>query len=394
MEYKKLHSAAKRVENGAALGEKIDATMAIIDDVVGGTLGPGGHPVLIERPETDLPPTVTKDGVTVFKAMGFTDPVQQTVFEAYRHAAERTADAAGDGTTTATILAHAIGSRMRAYCDDHPDVSPHAVVKRLERAFRDDVEPLIKKLAIPAKLGTPKGDALLLDVARISANGDADLAKAVMEAYEVTGDAGNITISEESGHSRYEVEEIQGYPLPTGYQDSCGWASSRFLNERTTARCVLKDPLFVLYHGKVVDTSVLQILLENIGARWEEGRCSGNVVIVATAWADTVLDFLAGNFEHARAINVVPLRAPQGAVEHAPLHFLEDLAAVVGAKVYAPLGSAQLSTATFEGLGGIAETKSRQGARHRGDDGRRGLAVAHGVDRNSLGSVVRLRERR
>src|ERR1035437_9233412 len=77
------------------LEKKILDTMATISKIVGGTLGPGGHPVLIERQEYNLPPLVTKDGVTVFRSLGFQDPIQQAILEAARDASVRTAQEAG-----------------------------------------------------------------------------------------------------------------------------------------------------------------------------------------------------------------------------------------------------------------------------------------------------------
>ncbi len=105
---------------------------------------------------------VTKDGVTVYRALGFDDPAAQAIMEASRDASVRTASEAGDGTTTATILSEAIVRRIKAYCEAHPSISPQRVVRRLEKAFRDVIEPTIKDLAIKADLTTPEGRKLLL----------------------------------------------------------------------------------------------------------------------------------------------------------------------------------------------------------------------------------------
>src|SRR5438270_12081247 len=106
MQYQKVKSVAKQVEvKGQALSKKVLATMKTISDLVGATLGPGGSPVIIERQELNMPGMVTKDGVTVFRSMGMDDAVSHVIMEAARDASVRTANEAGDGTTTATVLA-------------------------------------------------------------------------------------------------------------------------------------------------------------------------------------------------------------------------------------------------------------------------------------------------
>ena len=109
MEYKKVQSPAKTiVTRKQGLNEKVLKTLEVISDIVGSTLGPGGQAVLIERQEYSMPGLVTKDGVTVFRSLGFTDPVAHSIMESARDAAVRTVGEAGDGTTTATILAEAL----------------------------------------------------------------------------------------------------------------------------------------------------------------------------------------------------------------------------------------------------------------------------------------------
>src|SRR5258706_16073403 len=107
--YRKAKSVGKEVRpRGPGLEKLVLRTMGLIPAVGGGPLGPGGQPVLIERQEDDMPPIVTKDGVTVFRHLGFDDSTAEVILEAARDAAVRTASEAGDGTTTATILAESI----------------------------------------------------------------------------------------------------------------------------------------------------------------------------------------------------------------------------------------------------------------------------------------------
>src|ERR1700686_4651344 len=119
LSYRKVKSVGKKVltrQEGERLEVVVNKTMRTLRNIVGGTLGPGGQPVLIERQEDNMPPIVTKDGVTVFRHMGFEDPTAQVILEAARDAAIRTASEAGDGTTTATILSEAIVRKTNEFC--------------------------------------------------------------------------------------------------------------------------------------------------------------------------------------------------------------------------------------------------------------------------------------
>ena len=114
MDYLKIKSAGKEyLTQGPELSAKVLKTMKVISDLVGATLGPGGHSVLLERQEHNLANFVTKDGVTVFRSIGFKDPIAHAIMESARDASVRTASEAGDGTTTATILAYSIVKKDR-----------------------------------------------------------------------------------------------------------------------------------------------------------------------------------------------------------------------------------------------------------------------------------------
>ena len=358
--YQKVKSVGKDVKaRGPALEKTILRTMGMIANVVGGTLGPGGQPVLIERQEHDMPPIVTKDGVTVFRNLGFDDSTSQVILEAARDAAIRTANEAGDGTTTATILAEAIVRLTHLYCRENPRVSPQRVTRRLMDVFRTNIEPIIKSLAIKADLSTESGSALLKSVAKISANGDNALADAVMDCFNLVGDGGNVTITEVSGPSTYEVERIEGYPITgMGYEDSCGKYASKFINDPAGQRILLEKPIFVIYHGKLTEIQTLTMLMEKIGAAWQdpsrEETFRHNVILVATGFSEGVVAQLAFNFVEQTSINVVPLLAPISPVPGGQLGLLEDLCAVTGSKLFDPLSS-PLDQAELSELGTCAK---------------------------------------
>lgn len=338
MEYQKVKSVSKKIQaKGASLEKTILSTMKTISSIVGATLGPGGRAILIERQEYNLGPMVTKDGVTVFRSLGFDDAAQQCIMEAARDASVRTASEAGDGTTTATILSEAIVRLTKEFCQKNPRVSPQRVVRRLEKAFKDTIEPTIKALSVQADLSTPEGRKMLKAVASVSANGDSDLADAVMECFDLVGDEGNVTISELSGSSRYEVERIEGFPVLAGYEDSCSKFYPKFINDPGNQRVVMDKPTFLVYNGRIDEVQTIAVLLNRVGYAWQGEGFSHNLVLVAQGFSGSVLGYLATMFAEAQALNVYPLLAPQSPFPNGQLHFLEDLAAITGATLADPL---------------------------------------------------------
>ncbi len=350
--YRKAKSVAKDVlVVGPKLENTVLSTMRTISDVVGATLGPSGRPVLIERQEYGLPHIVTKDGVTVFRNLGFNDPTAHVIMEVAREAATRTVSEAGDGTTTATVLAEAIVRHTYNYCKKNPKVSSQKVVRKLETLFRDFVEPKIKKWSMKPT------DAMLHSVAKLSANGDAELADAVIKCFDLVGDEGNISIIEQSGPSHYEVQSLKGYPISMGYEESCAKFFQFFQNDKANNRCFMEKPVFILYYGAITEIQTISKLLMFIGDAWAEPERTGlekpfnhNVVLVATGFSETVLATLANNFVQGNTINVFPLLTPKSPVQNGEMHFMYDLAAVTGATVFDPL-SKPIDSASLRDLG-------------------------------------------
>jgi chaperonin GroEL len=361
LSYNKAKTAAKLITpKGDKLTKSVLDTMRIISDVVGATLGPGGRPVLIERAEQGLPPIITKDGVTVFRSLGFVDSAAHCLMEAARDTSIRTATEAGDGTTTATVLGEALVRYMHGYHKDNPKVSPQKVMRQILKTFREVIEPIVKEKSIKVNPLEPEGRKLLHSVAKVSANGDVALADAVLECFDVAGDDGNVTILEVgSGDSHYEVEQITGYPIAMGYEESCGRFLTKFINDPATQRCLLEDPVFVVYEGKITDISVVQDLMMKIGEAYNNYVTKtddgwnwkwNNVVLVATGFSDTVLGHLALNFASPLTINVFPLLVPLSPIHNGQHKFLSDIAAITAAKILDSL-NAPIQTAGLEDLG-------------------------------------------
>ena len=346
--YQKVKSVSKVMEiKGDRLTKVVLSTMKQVSDLVGATLGPGGCPVLIERQEWQQAAMVTKDGVTVARSLGFVDPIMHVLLEACRDAAVRTANEAGDGTTTATVLAEAIVRLSHEFTKKNPNISSQKVVRALQTIFQKQILPRIQDVAsafLKLDLSTPDGQhtyqQMLWKVAKVSANGDKELADAVMECYEIVGDEGNVTLSEMSGPSGYEVEQIPGYPVPIGYEDSCVKYAPLFITDQENQRIVLDKPLFIVYNGPITELQTFGTLLEQIGVAWQSNRgFRHNVVVVATGFSANVMEWLSLNMGMPTTINVVPLRAPLSGVPGGQLAVMRDIAAYTGAPVLDPISA-------------------------------------------------------
>ena len=325
------------------------STMRRIASMVGATLGPGGRAVLLERQEEGLPPALSKDGVTVFRALGDPNPTADNLIHFTRDAAVRTANEAGDGTTTATVLAAALVDLTDQFCTANPKVSPQWVVRQLTALFNNQIEKELVAHSVKPDATTTDGLALCHAVARISANGDTELADAVIECLKLVGDEGNVTILEASGPSGCRVEPLRGFPIGMGYDTSCRRFFPKFINDESYQRCVIERPSFLLYHGRITDIQSLRGPLEKFGKEWEakvaavqQGQehplkvKSPNIVVVATEFSDNVLGQLAFNFEQG-GMRVFPLVVPLSPIANGQAQFLLDLAAVTGAKLLDPI---------------------------------------------------------
>ena len=356
MEHLKVKSAAKlSFPKGPGLKKAVLEAMKHCSDMVGGTLGPGGHTVLIERPEYGLPPFPTKDGVTVFRALGFDDPVAHCIMEAARDASVRTANEAGDGTTTATILAEAVVRRVFEYCEANPSVSPQQVVREIQHLHKTVLAPELERLAVPAALDTDEGHRLLRAVALVSANGDEALADSVMRCYDICGDDGNVTIVEASGPHGYEEERVDGFPIPMGYEESCGRFGPAFVNRPETQQVLVERPVFVLYFGRLNDVQTIMPLMQKLQEAMEgEYLNTPNVVVVATGFSEQVQAAFAQNWAAPASLNIFPLAVPPSPQHNGQRNFLDDLAAYVGAAVFDPVTKPLDTADAFHELGNIA----------------------------------------
>jgi len=350
MANRKVKSTAKKfISDPKLIQEIVVRTMTRISDIVGSTLGPSGRICLIESDFDGIPNKNTKDGVTVFHALGARDPFEHLIIEQTRDAATRTASEAGDGTTTATVLSAALTRNLLDFCNRDKKFSPQRVVRIMNRILKNDLLPHIAKTSIKI---TNKNQDLLKRVANVSANGDEEMADAVIEAFEATGMTANshVTIQEIPGPGTYGVKLVEGLPIPMGYEESIGKFHNVFITDQSNLRIVLNNPQFILFDGMVHDLITFEDTLFKIGQEYANGNESmKNVVIVAHGFSEQVLISLAHNMPNPNTINIVPFVTPMNQVINSRANFLADLAAFTGAAIFGMMKA--LNTAEITDFG-------------------------------------------
>lgn len=355
MTVKKVKSPSKLYcSNTKTLQKIVSSTMDEIANIVGSSYGPGGKSTLIESEYPGIPNKNTKDGVTIFKSLGSQDPYKHLIIEQTRDAAQRTADEAGDGTTATTIISASLVKNMFEYCKNNPKESPQRAARILNSIIRKELVPLVEQASIKIDVDNQH---LLKRVAQVSANGDVEMADAVMKAFELVGfgESSHVTIQELSGPGGYEVDVIEGLPIAIGFEESIGKFGTAFINDKANQRCKLDKPIFLLFDGIVNDLVQFMPLIEQLGKMYvEEGNSDYcNLVFVAHGFSETVLTTLVMNFASPLTLNVVPMVTPISPIKNSRLEFLHDLAAFTGAKVFDIKN--QVSKATLEDLGSNME---------------------------------------
>src|SRR5207247_10514677 len=214
------------------------------------TLGPKGRNVVLDKKWGS--PTVTKDGVTVAKEIELADPFENMGAQMVREVASKTSDVAGDGTTTATVLAEAIF--REGLKNVTAGSSPMAIKRGIEKAVATVTEEL-KKLS-----RTVKENKEIEQVATISANADHSIGKIIAEAMDKVGKDGTITV-EEAKSIETTLEVVEGMQFDKGY------ISPYFVTEKETMEAVLEDCYVLLYEKKLSNMKDLLPILEKIAQR-------------------------------------------------------------------------------------------------------------------------------
>lgn len=296
----------------------------ILYDAVSVTLGPNGRNVILER---GLIPHVTKDGVTVAAEINVKDKMANVGVQIIKHAAIQTAIKAGDGTTSATILAYS----MMKHCEKlvNNGANPVGVKKGIELGVKDAIAYFntIKK---PIESSDE-----IKSVASISANNDVEVGSLIAEAMSKIKDFGMITV-EDSKTVETVVDVVDGLQIKRGLY------SPYFVNNIEKMQAELQTPYILLYDNKIGDMAELIPILDKVRAT------SRPLLIVAESVDGPALSFLIQN--HVKGmINVCVIKSPGFGVNK--MDQLEDIACVTGAQVISSDKGLNIKTITLKDLG-------------------------------------------
>ena len=228
--------------------QKLAGGVSKLARAVRSTLGPRGRNAVIDKGWGS--PTVTKDGVTVAEEIELTDPYENMGAQLVKEAASKTSDAAGDGTTTATVLAEAIfkeGLKALAAGAD-----PMALKRGMDKAVAAIVEQIT---GMAKKVSDDKSEITM--VATIAANNDPSIGEKLAEAFARVGNDGVITVEEGKGFET-TVDVVEGMQFDRGY------LSPHFVTDQDRQEVVLDDPYILIYEEKISTPKVLIPLLEQI----------------------------------------------------------------------------------------------------------------------------------
>ncbi len=315
---------AKQIVHGEQSRAAILRGVNQLADAVKITLGPKGRNVVLDKKYGS--PTITKDGVTVAKEIDLKDARENMGAQMVREVASRTSDVAGDGTTTATVLAQAIfreGVKTVA-AGANPMALKRGIDKAVERATRE-----IKKMSKPVTGG------MIAQVGTISANGDHSIGELIAEAMDKVGKDGVITV-EESKTMETALEVVEGMQFDRGY------LSPYFVTDAETMKVVLENPVILLSEKKISAMRDMLPILEQVA------KLGKSILIIAEdvegeALATLVVNRLRGT------INVAAVKAPGFGDRRKSM--LEDIAILTGGKVISEDLGIKLENVKLEDLG-------------------------------------------
>ena len=317
--------AAKQISYDASAREHIRAGVKKLARAVKVTLGPRGRNVIIEKSFGS--PTVTKDGVTVAKEIELEDAYENMGAQLVKQVAQRTNDAAGDGTTTATVLAEAI------FEEGLKNVTAGANPVALKRGIDAAVKGSIAKLA---KMSTPvKGTKDIAQIGSIASNNDPEVGEMIAQAMERVGKDGVITVEDGSGVET-EVEWVEGMQFDKGF------LSPHFVTDAAKMECVLEDALILIHEKKISSIKDMIPMLEQVA---QQGR---PLLIIAEdvegeALATLVINRIRGSFP------CVAVKAPGFGDRRTAM--MQDIATLTGATPVMESTGATLEGATVKDLG-------------------------------------------
>jgi chaperonin GroEL len=317
--------AAKEVRFSEDARARMVKGVNILANAVKVTLGPKGRNVVLEK--SFGAPTITKDGVSVAKEIELADKFENMGAQMVKEVASKTSDVAGDGTTTATVLAQAmIREGMKAVA---AGMNPMDLKRGIDKAVTTAVEEL-KKISKPCK-----DDKEIAQVGTISANSDAEIGTIIADAMKKVGKEGVITVEEGSGLNN-ELDVVEGMQFDRGY------LSPYFINNQQTMKCELENPYILLHDKKISNVRELLPVLEAVA------KAGKPLLIVAEEVEGEALATLVVNTIRG-IVKVCAVKAPGFGDRRKAM--LEDMAILTGGQVISEEVGLQLEKASLKDLG-------------------------------------------
>ncbi len=316
---------AKEITFESSARDKIKKGVDKLADAVKVTLGPKGRNVIVDKKFGA--PTVTKDGVSVAKEIELKDPIENMGAQLVKEVASKTADAAGDGTTTATVLAQSI------YAHGIKNVAAGANPMDLKRGIEKAVDAVVEHLKKQSR--KIKDASEIAQIATISSNNDATIGKMIADAMDKVGKDGVITVEEAKG-TETEVKTVEGMQFDRGY------LSPYFVTNTEKMEVDLDQPYVLIYDKKI---SSMKELLPVLEASAQTGK---PLLIVAEEVEGEALATLVVN-KIRGALRVAAVKAPGFGDRRKAM--LEDIAVLTGGKVISEEQGFKLENATLDMLG-------------------------------------------
>jgi len=317
--------ASKLIEFDSEARAKLKKGVDKLANAVKVTLGPKGRNVVLEKKFGA--PTVTKDGVTVAKEIELEDPVENMGAQMVREVASKTSDVAGDGTTTATVLAQAI------YREGLKNVTAGANPMDLKRGIDLAVTKVIEHLKTISK--DVEGRNEIAQVGAISANNDKSIGDLIADAMEKVGKDGVITVEEAKG-TETSLEVVEGMQFDRGY------LSPYFVTDAESMEAVLEDPYILIHDKKISAMKDLLPILEKVA---QQGRA---LLIIAEDLEGEALATLVVN-KIRGTLRICAVKAPGFGDRRKAM--LEDIAILTGGTVISEERGFKLENATLSYLG-------------------------------------------
>ena len=315
---------AKQITTGDEARQALLKGVNILTNVVKETLGPRGKNVVLDKKFGS--PTSTKDGVTVAKEIELKDPLENMGAQLVKEVASKTSDVAGDGTTTATVLAQSIYAEGLKYVT--AGANPNMIKKGIDRA----VEEVVKEMQ---GLSREVSGEMIAQVGAISANNDVSIGSIIAEAMEKVGKDGVISVEEAKGLET-TMEIVEGMQFDRGY------LSPYFITDPDRMECVLEHPIVLLHEKKISNLREFLPLLESVA------KMGKPLLVIAEevegeALATLVVNKLKGTFACAA------VKAPGFGDRRKAM--LEDVAVLTGGKVITEDIGVKLENVTTDWLG-------------------------------------------